>query len=99
MGLLRFPRAMTITVLDSQHRSAAIETAVREDNARKKGGSLGDESIVVILFIYDALWKTQQKFIAMAARDELAARSLPHSASSRSATASASIHEVGRRVA
>jgi DNA sulfur modification protein DndB len=62
MGLLHIPRSMTVAVLDGQHRRAAIETAVREDNARKKGGSLGDESIAVILFVDNGLEKSQQKF-------------------------------------
>jgi hypothetical protein len=35
----------------SQHRRAAIEQAVREDNVKKGGGSLGDKTIPVVLYV------------------------------------------------
>ena len=63
MGTLYIPRTMTIALLDGQHRRAAIEQAVREDNAKKKGSTgLGDETIAVVLFVDGGLEKSQQKF-------------------------------------
>ena len=62
-GMLYIPRAMTVALLDGQHRRAAIEHAVREDNAKKKGSTgIGDETISVVLFIDNGLEKSQQKF-------------------------------------
>ena len=62
-GMLYIPRSMTIALLDGQHRRAAIEHAVREDNAKKKGSTgIGDETISVVLFIDNGLEKSQQKF-------------------------------------
>lgn len=62
MGTLYIPRAMTVAMLDGQHRRAALELAVREDNARKRGGMLASEFIAVILFVDGGLEKAQQKF-------------------------------------
>jgi DNA sulfur modification protein DndB len=63
MGTLFLPRTMKVALLDGQHRQVAIEQAVREDNAKRKGStSLGDETISVVLFIDAGLEKSQQKF-------------------------------------
>ena len=63
MGTLYIPRTMKVAVLDGQHRQAAIEQAVREDNAKKKGSlGVGDETISVVLFIDTGLERSQQKF-------------------------------------
>jgi DNA sulfur modification protein DndB len=63
MGTLYIPRTMTVALLDGQHRRAAIEQAVREDNAKKKGSTgLGDETISIVLFVDGGLEKSQQKF-------------------------------------
>lgn len=63
MGTLYIPRTMKITLLDGQHRQAAIEQAVREDNAKKKGSlGIGDETISIVLFIDFGLERSQQKF-------------------------------------
>ncbi len=37
LGTLYIPRSMPIALLDGQHRRAAIDQAVREENAKKKG--------------------------------------------------------------
>ena len=61
--MLYIPRSMAVALLDGQHRRAAIEHAVREDNAKKKGSTgIGDETISVVLFIDNGLEKSQQKF-------------------------------------
>jgi DNA sulfur modification protein DndB len=63
LGTLYIPRSMPVALLDGQHRRAAIEHAVREDNAKKKGSTgVGDETISVVLFIDNGLEKAQQKF-------------------------------------
>jgi DNA sulfur modification protein DndB len=63
LGTLYIPRAMPVALLDGQHRRAAIEQAVREDNAKKKGSTgIGDETISLVLFIDNGLEKAQQKF-------------------------------------
>jgi DNA sulfur modification protein DndB len=63
MGTLFLPRTMTVALLDGQHRRAAIEQAVREDDGKKKGAlGIGDETISVVLFIDGGLEKSQQKF-------------------------------------
>ncbi len=63
MGTLFLPRTMKVTLLDGQHRQAAIAQAVQEDNAKKRGSDgLGDETISVVLFIDFGLEKSQQKF-------------------------------------
>lgn len=63
MGTLYIPRTMPVALLDGQHRRAAIEQAVREDTAKKKGSTgLGDETISVVLFVDGGLEKSQQKF-------------------------------------
>jgi DNA sulfur modification protein DndB len=63
MGTLYIPRTMKVALLDGQHRKAAIEQAVREDNAKKKGSlGVGDETISVVLFIDTGLERSQQKF-------------------------------------
>ena len=54
---------MPVALLDGQHRRAAIEQAVREDNAKKKGSTgVGDETISIGLFVDSELEKAQQKF-------------------------------------
>ena len=63
VGTLYIPRTMAVALLDGQHRRAAIEQAVREDNAKKKGSAgIADETISVVLFIDGGLEKSQQKF-------------------------------------
>jgi DNA sulfur modification protein DndB len=63
MGTLFLPRTMKVALVDGQHRRAAIEQAVREDDAKKKGSlGIGDETISVVLFIDNGLEKSQQKF-------------------------------------
>jgi len=62
-GTLYLPRTMKVALVDGQHRQAAIDKAVREDDAKKKGSvGLGDESISVVLFLDIGLEKSQQKF-------------------------------------
>lgn len=63
MGTLFLPRTMKVTLLDGQHRQAAIAQAVQEDNEKRaRGVGLGDETISVVLFIDFGLKKSQQKF-------------------------------------
>ena len=63
MGTLFIPRTMKIALLDGQHRQAAIDQAVREDDGTKKGSlGIGDETISIVLFIDNGLEKSQQKF-------------------------------------
>ena len=62
-GTLYIPRTMKIALLDGQHRQAAIDEAVREDDGKKKGSfGIGDETISIVLFIDNGLEKSQQKF-------------------------------------
>jgi DNA sulfur modification protein DndB len=61
-GTLCFPRGTVVTLLDGQHRLAAIAQAVREDRAKKGGGDLAYESIPVVLFVDVGLERGQQRF-------------------------------------
>jgi len=61
-GTLCFPRDTPVTVLDGQHRFAAIVQAVREDRAKKAGGNLACETLPVVLFVDCGLERNQQKF-------------------------------------
>jgi DNA sulfur modification protein DndB len=53
---------MPVALRHGQHWREAIEHAVREDSAKKKGGGLGDETISVVWFVSRRLEKAQQKF-------------------------------------
>lgn len=61
-GTLCFPRGTVVTLLDGQHRFAAIAQAVRDDRAKKGGGDLAYECIPVVLFVDTGLERSQQRF-------------------------------------
>jgi DNA sulfur modification protein DndB len=56
VGLLRIPMTVTFVINDGQHRRAAIEQALKE------APELGDETIAVVFFLDQGLYRSQQMF-------------------------------------
>jgi len=60
VGTLAIPFGMRVSVLDGQHRRAAIAAALADPAAKKKG--IADESIPLVLFADTGLVRAQQRF-------------------------------------
>jgi DNA sulfur modification protein DndB len=60
MGVLEIPAGMPVSILDGQHRRAAIEVALSDPAAQKT--DLANESIALVLFVDTGLARAQQRF-------------------------------------